>query len=208
MYARACLVQHIDRLVREEAVGDVAPGEFHAGLQRLFRIAYLVVLLVVGGDVAQDLERLLGRRGLDDDLLEPALERRFQKVVVEPTTPEQTLQILRNIAPHYEQHHKVRYTEEALQACVELTGRYITDRFFPDKAIDVLDEAGSRIHLQSAREPAELRQMESALDEVRRERREAVKELVYEKAASARLREIALRSNCLLYTSPSPRDTR
>lgn len=123
-----------------------------------------------------------------------ALERRFQKVVVEPTTPEQTLQILRNIAPHYEQHHKVRYTEEALQACVELTGRYITDRFFPDKAIDVLDEAGSRIHLQSAREPAELRQMESALDQVRRERREAVKELVYEKAASARLREIALRS--------------
>ncbi|MFQ7387425.1 MAG: ATP-dependent Clp protease ATP-binding subunit [Alistipes sp.] len=122
-----------------------------------------------------------------------ALERRFQKVVVEPTTPEQTLQILRNIAPHYEQHHKVRYTEEALQACVELTGRYITDRFFPDKAIDVLDEAGSRIHLQSAREPAELRQMESALD-AQRERREAVKELVYEKAASARLREIALRS--------------
>ena len=123
-----------------------------------------------------------------------ALERRFQKVVVEPTTPEQTLQILRNIASHYEQHHKVRYTEEALQACVELTGRYITDRFFPDKAIDVLDEAGSRIHLQSAREPAELRQMETALDQVRRERREAVKELVYEKAASARLREIALRS--------------
>ena len=123
-----------------------------------------------------------------------ALERRFQKVVVEPTTPEQTLQILRNIAPHYEQHHKVRYTEEALQACVELTGRYITDRFLPDKAIDVLDEAGSRIHLQSAREPAELRQMETALDQVRRERREAVKELVYEKAASARLREIALRS--------------
>ena len=123
-----------------------------------------------------------------------ALERRFQKVVIEPTTPEQTLQILRNIASHYEQHHKVRYTEEALQACVELTGRYITDRFFPDKAIDVLDEAGSRIHLQSAREPAELRQMENALDQVRRERREAVKELVYEKAASARLREIALRS--------------
>ena len=123
-----------------------------------------------------------------------ALERRFQKVVVEPTTPEQTLQILRNIASHYEQHHKVRYTEEALQACVELTGRYITDRYFPDKAIDVMDEAGSRAHLQSAREPAELRQMENALDQVRRERREAVKELVYEKAASARLREIALRS--------------
>ena len=70
-----------------------------------------------------------------------ALERRFQKVVVEPTTPDQTLQILRNIAPHYERHHKVHYTEEALQACVTLTGRYVTDRYFPDKAIDVLDEA-------------------------------------------------------------------
>ena len=123
-----------------------------------------------------------------------ALERRFQKVIVEPTTPEQTLQILHNIAPHYEQHHRVRYTEEALQACVELTGRYITDRYFPDKAIDVLDEAGSRVHLQSAREPAELREMETALSEVQRERREAVETLVYEKAASARLREIALRS--------------
>ena len=68
-----------------------------------------------------------------------ALERRFQKVVIEPTTPEQTLQILRNIAPHYERHHKVHYTEEALQACVTLTGRYVTDRYFPDKAIDVLE---------------------------------------------------------------------
>ena len=77
-----------------------------------------------------------------------ALERRFQKVLVEPTTPEQTLEILRNIAPHYERHHKVRYTEEALQACVALTERYITDRYFPDKAIDVMDEAGSRTHLQ------------------------------------------------------------
>ena len=123
-----------------------------------------------------------------------ALERRFQKVVVEPTTPDQTLQILRNIAPHYERHHKVRYTEEALQACVTLTGRYITDRFFPDKAIDVMDEAGSRIHLQSAREPAELREMETALTDAQRERREAVEALVYEKAASARMREIALRS--------------
>ena len=123
-----------------------------------------------------------------------ALERRFQKVVVEPTTPDQTLQILRNIAPHYERHHKVRYTEEALQACVTLTGRYITDRFFPDKAIAVMDEAGSRIHLQSAREPAELREMETALTDAQRERREAVEALVYEKAASARMREIALRS--------------
>ena len=123
-----------------------------------------------------------------------ALERRFQKVVVEPTTPDQTLQILRNIAPHYERHHKVRYTEEALQACVTLTGRYITDRFFPDKAIDVLDEAGSRMHLQTAREPDTLREMEAALASTCEERREAARQLVYEKAAAARLRELALRS--------------
>ena len=123
-----------------------------------------------------------------------ALERRFQKVLVEPTTPEQTLEILRNIAPHYERHHKVRYTEEALQACVALTERYITDRYFPDKAIDVMDEAGSRTHLQAAREPAEIREMEAALTEARQERRQAVEALVYERAASARLREIALRS--------------
>ena len=123
-----------------------------------------------------------------------ALERRFQKVIVEPTTPEQTLQILRNIAPHYERHHKVHYSEQALEACVVLTGRYITDRYFPDKAIDVMDEAGSRAHLQSAREPDALRQMETALSEVQRERREAVEALVYEKAASARMREITLRS--------------
>lgn len=123
-----------------------------------------------------------------------ALERRFQKVLIEPTTPEQTLQILRNIASHYERHHKVRYTEQALQACVTLTGRYITDRYFPDKAIDVLDEAGSRAHLQSAREPEELLAMKSALNEAKRERRDAVEALVYEKAASARMREIALRS--------------
>ena len=123
-----------------------------------------------------------------------ALERRFQKVMIEPTTPEQTLQILRNIAPHYERYHKVHYTEEALQACVNLTGRYITDRYFPDKAIDVMDEAGSRAHLQSAREPEELQAMKTALCEAKRERREAIEALVYEKAASARMREIALRS--------------
>ncbi len=123
-----------------------------------------------------------------------ALERRFQRVMIEPTTPEQTLRILRNIAPHYEQHHKVRYSEEALQACVTLTGRYITDRYFPDKAIDVLDEAGSRIHLLSAREPQELRTMKATLSEAQRERREAIATLVYEKATEARLREIALRS--------------
>lgn len=123
-----------------------------------------------------------------------ALDRRFQRIIVEPPTPDQTLQILRNIAPHYEQHHKVRYTDQALQACVTLTERYITERHFPDKAIDVLDEAGSRVHLQSVREPSELRKIERALDEAKRDRREAVEALVYERANSARLREITLRS--------------
>ncbi len=123
-----------------------------------------------------------------------ALERRFQKVLIEPTTPEQTLRILHNIVPHYERHHKVHYTEEALQACVDLAGRYIVDRHFPDKAIDVLDEAGSRIHLLTAREPETLREMETALCQVQRERREAVEGAVYEQAASARMRELALRS--------------
>ena len=123
-----------------------------------------------------------------------ALERRFQKVLVEPTSREQTLQILRNIAPNYERYHKVRYTEEALRACVYLTDRYITDRYFPDKAIDVLDEAGSRAHLGSAREPEEIRDLEKALTLTKRERNEAVAALIYEKAAAARLREIALKS--------------
>ncbi|WP_418982651.1 ATP-dependent Clp protease ATP-binding subunit [Alistipes sp.] len=123
-----------------------------------------------------------------------ALERRFQRVLIEPTSPDETLRILRNIAPHYERHHKVRYTEEALRACVTLTERYVTDRFFPDKAIDVMDEAGSRVHLDTAREPAELREMETALGDAQRERRQAVEALVYEKAASARMRELALRT--------------
>lgn len=123
-----------------------------------------------------------------------ALERRFQKVLVEPTTAEQTLRILHNLAPHYERHHRVRYTEAALRACVELAERYITDRHFPDKAIDVLDEAGSRAHLHTACEPEELRNMQEELSEIRRERIDAVEALVYEKAASARMREIALRS--------------
>ena len=123
-----------------------------------------------------------------------ALERRFQKVMVEPTTAEQTLRILHNIAPHYERHHRVRYTDAALRACVELAERYITDRYFPDKAIDILDEAGSRAHLRTACEPEALRSMEKALHDARRERHEAVEALVYEKAASARMREIALRS--------------
>ena len=142
--------------------------------------------------------RVIGATTLDeyraDIESDSALERRFQRVMVEPTTPEQTLCILHHIAPHYEHHHRVRYTEEALEACVQLADRYIPDRYFPDKAIDLLDEAGSRVHLASAAQPEELRHMEAELQQARSERREAVRELVYERAATARLREMALRT--------------
>lgn len=123
-----------------------------------------------------------------------ALERRFQKVVVEPSTAEQTLQILHNIAPNYERHHRVRYSEEALQACVDLTGRYITDRYFPDKAIDVMDEVGSRAHLATSEKPESVRELERMIADTRQARKQAIEALVYDRAASARLREIALRS--------------
>ncbi len=123
-----------------------------------------------------------------------ALERRFQKVVVEPSTAEQTLQILHNIAPNYERHHRVRYSEEALRACVDLTGRYITDRYFPDKAIDVMDEVGSRAHLATSEKPESVRELERMIADTRQARKQAVESLVYDRAASARLREIALRS--------------
>ena len=123
-----------------------------------------------------------------------ALERRFQKVIIEPTSAEQTLDILRNIAPHYEQYHNVTYTEEALRTCVRLTERYITDRHFPDKAIDVLDEAGARSHIHHSQEPEEIAHTERMLTDVRKERKAAVAALVYEKAATARLKEIALKS--------------
>ncbi len=122
-----------------------------------------------------------------------ALERRFQKVMVEPTTKEQTLAILRNIRSHYERHHSVRYTDRALEACVELTDRYVTDRHFPDKAIDVLDEAGSKAHIFGTCEPEYIRSLERDLGEVSRQRKQAVAELVYEQAAAARVRELSLR---------------
>ncbi|MBO5875146.1 MAG: ATP-dependent Clp protease ATP-binding subunit [Alistipes sp.] len=123
-----------------------------------------------------------------------ALERRFQRVMVEPTTREQTLQILRKVAPGYEQHHNVRYSAEALEACISLTDRYITDRHFPDKALDILDEAGSRAHTLAAKEPTEIRSLEQELTKARNECRQAVEALVYERAAAARLHEVALRA--------------
>ena len=118
-----------------------------------------------------------------------ALERRFQKVLVEPTTAEETLQILRNIKDKYEDHHNVLYTDEALEACVKLTGRYITDRNFPDKAIDALDEAGSRAHLANISVPKAIEEQEKLIEDTRNRKMEAVKAQNYELAAGFRDRE-------------------
>ena len=115
-----------------------------------------------------------------------ALERRFQKVIVEPTTAAETLQILRNIKDKYEDHHNVYYTDEALEACVKLTDRYITDRNFPDKAIDALDEAGSRVHLTNVNVPKEIEEQEKLIEEAKNKKNEAVKSQNFELAASFR----------------------
>ena len=115
-----------------------------------------------------------------------ALERRFQKVMVDPTTAEETLQILHNIKERYEEHHNVKYTEDALAACVKLTDRYITDRNFPDKAIDALDEAGSRMHIANIHVPKEIEDIEKELKDVVEQKGEAVKAQKYELAASFR----------------------
>ena len=121
-----------------------------------------------------------------------ALERRFQKVQVEPTTNEETLQILHNIKDRYEQHHHVTYTDEALTACVKLTDRYVTDRFMPDKAIDVLDETGSKVHLGNAQIPPEIIEKEKELEEVKSKKQAAVKNQNYELAAGYRDHQLAL----------------
>ena len=118
-----------------------------------------------------------------------ALERRFQKVIVEPTTAEETLQILHNIKDKYEDHHNVFYTDEALEACVKLTDRYITDRNFPDKAIDALDEAGSRVHLTNINVPKEIEEQEKLIEEAKSKKNEAVKSQNFELAASFRDKE-------------------
>ena len=118
-----------------------------------------------------------------------ALERRFQKIIVEPTTPEETLQILRNIKDRYEDHHNVTYTDAALEACVKLADRYITDRFFPDKAIDALDEAGSRVHITNIAVPKEIEEQEKQIDEMKNRKNEAVRLQNFELAASYRDKE-------------------
>jgi len=121
-----------------------------------------------------------------------ALERRFQKVQVEPTTFDETLQILRNIKDRYEHHHHVTFTDEALVACVKLTDRYVTDRFMPDKAIDALDETGSRVHLSHAQIPPEIVEIEKEIAEVKEQKNAAVKDQNFELAAGYRDRQTKL----------------
>jgi ATP-dependent Clp protease ATP-binding subunit ClpC len=118
-----------------------------------------------------------------------ALARRFQMVMVDSTTPEETLQILENIKDKYEEHHHVIYTKEAIEACVRLSDRYISDRFLPDKAIDVMDEAGARVHINNIHVPEEILKLEEAIEEVKKEKNRVVKSQKYEEAAQLRDKE-------------------
>ena len=115
-----------------------------------------------------------------------ALERRFQKVIVEPTTVEETIEILNNIKAKYEDHHNVDYTPEAIEACVKLTSRYMTERFLPDKAIDALDEAGSRVHITNIEVPKQIIELEKQLETVKETKNSVVKKQKYEEAAKLR----------------------
>ena len=127
-----------------------------------------------------------------------ALERRFQKVIVEPTTVEETIEILKNIKQKYEDHHNVQYTDEAIIACVKLTNRYMTDRFLPDKAIDALDEAGSRVHIVNMDVPKQILELEKKLEDVRELKNSVVKKQKYEEAAKLRDDEKRLEKNLAL----------
>ncbi len=124
-----------------------------------------------------------------------ALERRFQKVVVEPASPEETLQIITNIKDKYESHHNVKYTNEAIKACVDLTSRYMTDRFLPDKAIDALDEAGSRVHISNIVVPKEITDIEHKIVEIKEKKNEVIRSQKYEEAAKLRDVERQLNSS-------------
>src|SRR5690606_14647767 len=115
-----------------------------------------------------------------------ALDRRFQKVLVNPPTAEETVNILKNIAPKYEDFHNVEYDEEAIKACVHLSERYITDRFLPDKAIDILDEVGARVHLKNIHVPKEIIDLEKKIEDIKVEKNQVVKSQKYEEAARLR----------------------
>jgi ATP-dependent Clp protease ATP-binding subunit ClpC len=118
-----------------------------------------------------------------------ALARRFQMVMVDSTTPEETVQILENIKEKYEDHHHVIYTKEALEACVKLSDRYISDRYLPDKAIDVMDEAGARVHINNIHVPEDIIKFEEAIEDVKKEKNRVVKSQKYEEAAQLRDKE-------------------
>ena len=118
-----------------------------------------------------------------------ALERRFQSVMVEPTTPDETIQILRNIKTKYEDHHAVNYTDEAIESAVKLSVRYITDRHLPDKAIDIMDEVGARVHLSNIHVPQEILDLEEKIEQIKEEKNKVVKSQRYEEAAKLRDKE-------------------
>ena len=115
-----------------------------------------------------------------------ALERRFQKVTIEAASPEESMEILNNIKDKYESHHNVRYTDDAIKACVDLTSRYMTDRFLPDKAIDALDEAGSRVHISNIVVPKEITEIEKKIGEIKEKKNEVIRSQKYEEAAKLR----------------------
>lgn len=121
-----------------------------------------------------------------------ALERRFQKIIVDPTSPEETVEILNNIKSKYEDHHLVRYDDEAIEACVKLTNRYLSDRYLPDKAIDALDEAGARVHINNIHIPIEIIDLETQIEEVRKKKKEAIAVQKFEEAGSFRNSEVNL----------------
>ncbi|MEI6853511.1 MAG: ATP-dependent Clp protease ATP-binding subunit, partial [Bacteroidota bacterium] len=123
-----------------------------------------------------------------------ALERRFQKVLVEPTSPEETYEILNKIRDKYEKHHLVKYSEEAIKACVSLTSRYISDRCLPDKAIDALDEAGARVHITNIHVPENIIKIETSIEEARQSKRKAIENQQYENAAQFRDNERTLQN--------------
>ncbi len=118
-----------------------------------------------------------------------ALERRFQLVMIEPTNPEETIEILNNIKEKYEDHHNVNYTDEAIEACVQLSNRYMSDRYLPDKAIDILDEAGARVHLNNIHVPKEILDLEKKIEDIKLEKNRVVKSQKYEEAAKLRDKE-------------------
>lgn len=145
-------------------------------------------LQIIGATTIDEYRRYIEKDG--------ALERRFQKVMVEPASEEETLEILNNVKDKYEAHHSVNYTPEAIKACVELTSRYITDRFLPDKALDALDEAGSRVHISNIQVPKEILDVEKEIQEIKEKKAEIVKAQKYEEAA--KLRDVERKLNKLL----------